>query len=44
MQQAVNAYKLKDLQLQGFQAQHMSLWFILKNSMNNILLSVRDST
>lgn len=44
MQQAVNAYKLKDLDLSGFQDSHMSLWFILTNSMNNILASVINST
>ena len=44
MQQAVNAFKLKDLELNQFQETHMSLWFILKNSLNNILVSVSNST
>lgn len=45
MQLAVNAFKIKDMELSLFSEQtHMSVWFILKNSMNNILASVSQST
>jgi hypothetical protein len=41
---AVNAYKIKDMPLSNFVNSHMSVWFILRNAMNNILLSVKEST
>lgn len=44
MQQAVAAFKIKDLTLGAFVDSHMSMWFILKNSMNNILMAVSNST
>jgi hypothetical protein len=43
-QQAINAFKLKDLELSAFLQGHMPLWFILTNSMNNILQAVSNST
>jgi hypothetical protein len=43
-QQAINAFKLKDLELSAFLPGHMPLWFILTNSMNNILQAVSNST
>lgn len=43
IQLAINAYKVKDLK-QFVPEQSMSLWFILSNSMNNILVAISDST
>ena len=44
MQLAVNAFKLKNLPLTDFSDSHMSVYFILKNAMNNLLDSVSEST
>ena len=45
MQLSVNSFKLKDLPLQQFiQQDNLSLWFVLKNSLNNLLEAVSDST
>ena len=54
MQLAVNAYKIKDYTLSQFTlpksvdfvdfSSDMGIWFILKNSMNNILSAVQHST
>jgi hypothetical protein len=37
MQLSINAFKLKDLQLSGFTQDNLPLWFVLKNSLNNLL-------
>lgn len=44
MQVAITAYKAKDLNLTQFVSSDMSIWFILKNCMNNILSAVTRST
>jgi hypothetical protein len=40
MQLAVSAYKLKNLDISLFTHDNLSVWFTLKNAMNNILVSV----
>jgi hypothetical protein len=40
----VNAFKIKDMPLGDFSGGHMSVWYILRNSMNNILVRVFGST
>ena len=44
MQLAVAAFKIKDMDLSLFTDQQMSVWFILKNAMNNVLQAVTGST
>lgn len=44
MQLSINALKIKDMDLADFIPDHMSVWYILRNAMNNILVSVQGST
>ena len=41
---AVNAHRIKNYEVTNYDRDDMSIYFILKNAMNNILSSVMDST
>ena len=40
----MHAFKLKDLALSEFKLDHMSVWFVLTNSLNNLLAGISPST
>ena len=44
LQLANKAFYLKDLNITQFLPDELSVWYVLKNSMNNILASVSNST
>ena len=41
---AINAFKIKDMGLSELTSYSMSIWFVFKNSMNNVLTAVQKST
>ena len=44
MDVAVHSYKIKEMPLSSIRKENMSVFFILTNALNNILLSIYDST